>query len=187
MPDEPGESPIETQRLILRTWVEADLQPFAAMNADVRVMEFFPALLSRSESDAVAMRIRHHFSEHGFGFWAVEIPGVTSFAGFIGLTIPRFEAHFTPCVEIGWRMIVDYWGCGYATEGASAVLRYAFESLRLAEVVSMTAEINRRSRRLMERIGMRYSPEDDFDHPLIPQPHRLARHVLYRTGCRERE
>lgn len=172
---------IETPRLILRRWVESDLEPFAAMNADPRVMEYYPATLSRAESDEVAGRIRRHFDEHGYGMWAVELPSVTPFAGFIGLAIPRFEAHFTPCVEIGWRLAAEYWGRGYATEGAVAVLKYAFETLGLDEVVAMTAEINVPSRRVMEKLGMTHTPADDFEHPLVPEGHRLGRCVLYRA------
>ncbi|MEL7360932.1 MAG: GNAT family N-acetyltransferase [Bacteroidota bacterium] len=171
---------IETPRLRLRWWHDGDLEPFAALNADPRVMEYFPEPLARSESDAVAARIRKHFGTHGFGYWAVEIPDVTPFAGFVGLAAPRFEAHFTPCVEIGWRLATDHWGRGYATEAARAALAYAFETLHLDEVVSMTAVQNVRSRRVMEKIGMTYGPDDDFDHPLLPAGHPLTRHVLYR-------
>ena len=126
-------------------------------------------------------RIQQHFEDHGFGLWAVEVPGATPFAGFIGLAIPRFTAHFTPCVEIGWRLAAEGWGQGFATEGARAVLSYAFRTLRQAEVVSMTATCNLRSRRVMERIGMRHDPRDDFDHPSITPGDRLSRHVLYRA------
>lgn len=150
------------------------------MNADARVMEYFPNRLSKAESDALAERIRQHFDDHGFGLWAVEVPLVAPFAGFIGLATPRFEAHFTPCTEIGWRLAAEYWGRGYATEGAQAVLEYALCSMHVPEVVSLTAKCNLRSRRVMERIGMTYALGDDFDHPLIPQGHRLSRHVLYR-------
>jgi RimJ/RimL family protein N-acetyltransferase len=171
---------IATQRLILRRWLVTDLDPFASMNADSRVMEFFPSRLSRLESDALASRIQKHFDERGFGLWAVEIRDVAQFAGFIGLSTPRFDAHFTPCVEIGWRIAAEYWGCGYATEGALSVVRFAFQSLGLHEVVSMTTEMNLKSRRVMEKIGMSHAASDDFDHPLVPSGHRLARHVLYR-------
>lgn len=172
---------IETRRLRLRRWRPSDLAPFAAMNADARVMEFFPSRLSTAESDALATRIQQHFDERGYGLWAVEIPQVTPFAGFIGLSTPRFTAHFTPCTEIGWRLAAECWGQGFATEGARAVLEYAFQTLRLTEVVSLTAVCNTRSRRVMERIGMTHSPADDFDHPLLPQGDRLSRHVLYRA------
>lgn len=171
---------ILTPRLSLRRWYFKDLESFAELNADAKVMEYFPKLLNREESDAQAGRIQQHFNEHGFGLWAVEIPGRSEFAGLLGLNIPRFTARFTPCVEIGWRMSPENWGQGFATEGALAVLKYAFESLGLPEIVAMTAQCNRRSRRVMERIAMRYNPDDDFDHPLIEPDHWLARHVLYR-------
>lgn len=172
---------IHTARLVLRRWRPSDLAPFAAMNADARVMEFFPGPLTTAESDALVARIQQHFDERGYGLWAVEIPEVTPFAGFIGLSTPRFTAHFTPCTEIGWRLAAEFWGRGYATEGARGVLDYAFESLRLTEVVTLTAVCNQRSRRVMERIGMTHTPADDFDHPLIPPGDRLSRHVLYRA------
>jgi RimJ/RimL family protein N-acetyltransferase len=175
---------VRTPRLLLRRWRYDDLRPFAEINADAQVMEFFPSRLSRSESDALAARIQRHFDEHGFGLWAVEIAEVTPFAGFIGLSIPRFEAHFTPCVEIGWRLGAPFWGQGYAGEGAAAVLELAFGSLRLDEVVSMTAVGNERSRRVMEKIGMTTDAADDFDHPQLAVGHRLSRHVLYRIKRR---
>lgn len=143
-------------------------------------MEFFPGVLSRQESDRLAASIEHHFEQHGFGLWAVEIPGIAAFAGFIGLSTPSFSAHFTPCVEIGWRLAVQYWGRGYATEGAHAAARFGFDTLDLPEIVSFTVPDNRRSRRVMERIGMVTNPADDFDHPGLPEGHRLRRHALYR-------
>jgi RimJ/RimL family protein N-acetyltransferase len=154
--------------------------PFARLNADARVVEFLPKPLTREESDARADQIEAHFQQHGFGLWAVEIPGVTPFAGFVGLSIPRFEAHFTPCVEIGWRLDADHWNRGYATEGARAALDFGFRWLGLQEIVSFTVPGNLRSRRVMEKIGMIRSPDDDFDHPLLPEGHPLRRHVLYR-------
>lgn len=169
----------ETDRLLLRQWREEDLDPFAAMNADLNVMEFFPSTLSRSESDELVKRINAHFDENGFGLWAVEWKQKSAFIGFIGLWVPRFDAHFTPCVEIGWRLAHDYWGNGFATEGANAVLELAFGPLGLSEVVSMTAIPNTRSMRVMEKIGMSRDSDGDFDHPLV-ESERLARHVLYR-------
>jgi RimJ/RimL family protein N-acetyltransferase len=173
-------SEIATERLVLRRWRPSDRGPFAEMNADPRVMEFFPARLNRAESDAVTDRIAAHFEQHGFGLWAVEVPGVAPFVGFVGLAVPRFEASFTPCVEIGWRLAFDYWGRGYATEGARAVLAYGFDTAGLSEILSFTAIQNVRSRRVMEKIGMQHSPEEDFDHPLLPAGHTLQRHALYR-------
>ncbi len=173
---------LRTERLLLRRWRAEDRAPFAAMNADPRVMEHFPALLSREESDARVGRIEAHFAEHGFGLWATEIVDVTPFAGFIGLSVPRFAAPFTPCVEIGWRLAADHWGHGYATEGARAALVFGWESLGLAEIVSFTVPGNLRSRRVMEKLGMTHDPRDDFDHPLLPEGHALRRHVLYRMA-----
>jgi RimJ/RimL family protein N-acetyltransferase len=171
---------LRTDRLRLRRWLPTDLIPFAALNADPRVSEYLPGPLSREDSDALVARIENHFNEYGFGLWAVEICDVAPFAGFIGLSVPRFEAHFTPCVEIGWRLNAEYWGHGYATEGARAVLMFGFEVLELAEIVSFTVPRNARSRRVMEKIGMIHKASDDFDHPLLPDRHPFRRHVLYR-------
>jgi RimJ/RimL family protein N-acetyltransferase len=171
---------IRTERLLLRRWRDADRAPFAAMNADPRVMEHFPALLSPHESDARVEHICAHFDRHGYGAWAVEIPGVTHFAGFVGLTVPQFEAHFTPAVEIGWRLAAEHWGRGYATEGARAALDFGFTHLKLAEIVSFTVPANTRSRRVMEKLGMTHDPREDFDHPNVADGHPLKRHVLYR-------
>jgi RimJ/RimL family protein N-acetyltransferase len=157
--------------------------PFARLNADPRVMEFFPAPLSRAQTQALVERIDAHFREHGFGLWAVEVPGVTSFAGFVGLSVPRFEAHFTPCVETGWRLAAEYWGRGYATEAATEALTFGFQTLSLREIVSFTVPANVRSRRVMERIGMVHDPGGDFDHPALAEGHPLRRHVLYRISA----
>lgn len=173
---------LRTERLRLRRWREEDRGPFAAMNADPRVMEHFPAPLTGEESDARAARIEAHFAQHGFGLWAVEVVGRAPFVGFIGLNRALFEAPFTPCVEVGWRLAADSWGCGYATEGARAALEFAFEWLELGEVYSYTVPDNVRSRRVMEKLGMIHQPNGDFDHPLVPEAHRLRRHVLYRIG-----
>ena len=167
-------------RLSLRAWCEGDLAPFAALNADPVVMEYFPSVLSRPESDAFAARIRSEIAERGFGLWAVEVPGVAPFIGFTGLAVPRFRAHFTPCVEIGWRIAREHWGRGYAPEAASKALAHAFGPLSLDEVVSFTAAGNLRSRRVMEKLGMTHEPADDFEHPSLAPGHRLRRHVLYR-------
>ena len=171
---------LTTARLRLRQWREEDLAPFAALNADPQVMEFFPKVLTRAESDAVAGRIRDHFARHGFGFWAVEAPGVADFVGFVGLAVPSFEAHFTPCVEIGWRLAREHWGHGYATEAASAALAFGFGDRALEEIVAFTVPANIPSRRVMGRLGMRRLPADDFEHPAIPEGHPLRPHVLYR-------
>ncbi|MGD9646305.1 MAG: GNAT family N-acetyltransferase [Pirellulales bacterium] len=168
--------------LKLRPWRASDLAPFAALNADPRVMEFLPAVLDREASDAMAGRIRDHFARHGYGLWAVEAPGETEFAGFVGLNVPTFTAHFTPCVEVGWRLAREHWGKGYATIGARAALDFAFGRLQFDEVVALTVPDNVRSRGVMERLGMTHSADDDFDHPNLPVGHRLRRHVLYRLA-----
>ncbi len=169
---------LTTPRLLLRDWRDEDLPAFAALNADARVMEFFPRPLDRAESDLMADQIRDHFARHGFGLWAVEVPGVAGFIGFVGLSVPRFEAHFTPCVEIGWRLAFEHWGRGYATEAARAALEFGFQQLALDQIVSFTVPSNVRSRAVMERIGMTRSPAADFDHPALPEGHPLRRHVL---------
>ncbi|HEY8748332.1 MAG TPA: GNAT family N-acetyltransferase [Tepidisphaeraceae bacterium] len=169
---------IPTPRLLLRSWRPDDLPAFAAMNADPRVMEFLPKVLSRPESDAMAHRIEVHLAQHGFGLWAVEIPNVTEFAGFVGLSIPTFQSHFTPCVEVGWRLAFDHWRHGYATEAARAVIDFGFRTLNLDEIVSFTAPANRRSQKVMERLKMIHNPADDFDHPSLPENHPLRRHFL---------
>ena len=176
-----GGGPIlTTARLRLRQWREEDLAPFAALNADPQVMEFFPKVLTRAESDVVAGRIRDHFARHGFGLWAVEAPGVVDFMGFVGLAVPSFEAHFTPCVEIGWRLAREHWGHGYATEAATAALAFGFGDRALEEIVAFTVPANIPSRRVMGRLGMRRLPADDFEHPAIADGHPLRSHVLYR-------
>ncbi len=171
---------LRTPRLLLRRWRPEDREPFAALNADPRVAEFLAGVLTVEQSNATVDRIEAHFEKHGFGLWAVEVPGITSFAGFVGLSIPRFEAHFTPCIEVGWRLAAEHWNHGYATEGARAALQFAFESLQAQEIVSLTTVGNLRSRHVMEKIGMTHSPQDDFDHPLLAEGHPLRRHVLYR-------
>jgi ribosomal-protein-alanine N-acetyltransferase len=164
----------------LRRWRDSDREPFASLNADPAVMEHFPALLSREESDDMVDRIEAGFAADGFGLWAVEVAGGPPFIGFVGLAVPRFEAHFTPAVEVGWRLAREHWGRGYATEAARAALDYGFGTVGLEEVVSLTVPANTRSIAVMERLGMTRDPADDFDHPRLPEGHRLRRHVLYR-------
>ena len=183
-----GDSPItilHTQRLILRRWQESDRQPFAEINADPRVMEFFPNTLTREQSDRLINKIEGAFAQRGFGLCAVELQSDHKFIGFIGLSVPNFEAHFTPCVEIGWRLATHAWGQGFATEGARAMTNYAFNTLKLDSLVSFTTEQNLRSRRVMEKIGMTFDPTDSFDHPILPDGHLLRRHVLYRLSAEE--
>jgi RimJ/RimL family protein N-acetyltransferase len=171
---------VGTERLILRRWRPADRDPFARLNADPRVMEFFPSLLSRVESDAMVDRIEADFDRRGFGVCALELRADGSFLGFVGLDVPRFEAVFTPCVEIGWRLSAEHWGQGLATEGARAMVHHAFEALKLDALVSFTVPANMRSRRVMEKIGMTRDPAEDFDHPKLAPGDPLRRHVLYR-------
>jgi len=171
---------VRTQRLLLRGWRDADLAPFAALNADPAVMEHFPAPLSRDDSDAFVGRQADGWSANGFGLWAVERLDGGDFIGFTGLTRPRFDAPFMPAVEIGWRFARNAWGQGFATEAARAALAYGFETVGLDEIVSFTSPVNMRSWRVMERLEMTRDPADDFDHPKLPHGHPLRRHVLYR-------
>ncbi len=170
---------LRTARLVLRQWCDEDRDPFAILNADPDVMEHFPAVLTREQSDAVAERARAGIEENGWGWWAVELLDDARFIGFIGLAVPSFEAHFTPAVEVGWRLARDQWGNGYASEGARVAVAFGFDQLGLMEIVSFTAEVNERSRRVMERIGMTHDEADDFDHPSVSAG-PLRRHVLYR-------
>jgi RimJ/RimL family protein N-acetyltransferase len=171
---------LTTERLRLRPWRPEDLPHFAALNADARVMEHFPRILTAEESDRQAAAVTEHIGRHGFGFWALEATGVADFIGFVGLSVPTFEAHFTPCVEIGWRLAFDHWRHGYATEAARAALDCGFRRLGLEEIVAFTVPANRRSIAVMQRLGMTRSPAEDFDHPRLPPGHPLRRHVLYR-------
>ena len=173
---------VETERLLLRPWREDDRLPFASLNADPRVMEYFPSLLTKEESDATVERIFAHIDTHGFGLWAVEVPGRAPYIGFVGLMIPSWQSHFTPCVEVGWRLAQPHWGEGYAPEAARAALRFGFEELDLPEIVSLTVPANRKSRRVMEKIGMHHDEGGDFDHPMLPRGHAQERHVLYRLA-----
>lgn len=171
---------IETRRLLLRRWRPEDLEPFAALNADPVVMEHLPAPLSRDEAAALIERLEGHFDAHGFGLFAVEVRGEEPCIGYLGLTRVAFETAFTPAVEIGWRLARHAWGRGFATEAARAVLAFAFDEIGLGEVVSFTVPANRRSQAVMERIGLVRDPAGDFDHPALPEGHRLRAHVLYR-------
>ena len=173
---------LRTPRLVLRPWRDDDLEPFAALNADGEVMKHFPAALAKNESDALVSRLKEHFDRHGFGLWAMEVPGLAPFIGFVGLNVPSYEAPFMPAVEIGWRIAREHWGRGFATEGARAALQFGFETLGLEEIVAMTTPANVRSLRVMKKLGMHRAESDDFDHPKVPDGHPLKRHVLYRLG-----
>lgn len=173
---------ITTKRLCLRPWEQADYAPFAALNADPKVMEYFPRTLTTTESDDFAQRIAALIQERGWGLWAVGIQGGAPFIGYVGLHIPSTPLPFSPCVEIGWRLAAPHWGKGYAPEAANAALDVAFRALQLDEIVSFTAAINTRSRRVMEKIGLQPTAED-FSHPALPEESPLCKHVLYRlTG-----
>ena len=176
----PPRPALETRRLKLRRWREDDLEAFAAINADPEVMEHFPGPLSRRESDELVEKIEAGFEANGFGLWALEVRAGGEFIGFTGLDVPGFEADFMPAVEVGWRLVRSAWGNGYATEAARTAVSFGFEEVGLAEIVSFTTPANRRSRAVMERIGMSHDPRDDFDHPGLPAGHPLRRHVLYR-------
>lgn len=171
---------VVTSRLRLRQWRDGDLDPFAGLNADPEVMRYFPRRLTREESDELASALRATIDRDGWGLWALEVTAGPSFIGFVGLNRVPFEAHFTPAVEVGWRLAQPYWGNGYATEAATAALSFAFERLNLPEIVSFTATVNERSARVMVRLGMTHDPTEDFDHPNVPDGH-LRRHVLYRV------
>lgn len=176
----------ETERLRLRQWQPADREPFAALNADPRVMTCFPKPLTRAESDAFAERCETLIQARGWGLWAAELKAEQQFIGFVGLHMPAAELPCSPCVEIGWRLAFPYWGWGLATEAAQGALQVGFTVLGLAEIVSFTAVCNSRwpkagrrpSRAVMERLGMR--PSGTFEHPHVSGPLRL--HCLYRLS-----
>ena len=171
----------DTERLRLRQWCEEDRAPFAQLNSDPRVMEFFPAPLSRAESDAMAHRCRSLIAERGWGLWAVETKNAREFIGYVGLHTPTLKLPFSPCIEIGWRLAFHHWGKGFATEAARAALRVGFEKLGFVEIVAFASLQNLRSRAVMERLGMRDSGTS-FEHPAIPPGNPLRRHCLYRLS-----
>jgi ribosomal-protein-alanine N-acetyltransferase len=173
---------LETERLILRRWTDADRTPFAELNADPEVMRHFRSTLDRAASDAFVDRIEAGFAEHGYGLWAVERRGDGAFLGFTGLALQTYEAPFTPAVEVGWRLARFAWGNGYATEAAQAALAHGFDEVGLDEIVSITTRTNERSQRVMKRLGMTYDPDDDFDHPNLPEGHPLRPSVVYRLS-----
>lgn len=173
---------LRTERLTLRPWRDSDRAPFAALNADPAVMEHFPAPLSREESDTLADRISASLAAKGWGLWAVETPD-QDFVGFVGLSEPSFEAPFTPCVEVGWRLARAAWRKGYATEAARAAVDFGFTQLGLAEIVSFTTVSNGPSQRVMQRLGMTHDPAEDFTHPNIAHEDPMSRCVLYRLAA----
>jgi RimJ/RimL family protein N-acetyltransferase len=179
-----GVTVLTTDRLLLRPWLDADREPWAAMSADPEVMRYFPAMLTREESDAFVDRARQGFAERGWGWFALEERATGAFAGVAGLAPVRFETHFTPAVEIGWRLARPAWGQGFATEAARAAVTFAFGELGLDEVVAIAVPANERSLAIMRRLGMTHDPADDFAHPLVPRDHPLCGCVLYRLTRR---
>ncbi|MFT3927077.1 MAG: GNAT family N-acetyltransferase [Myxococcales bacterium] len=171
---------LHTERLVLRPWRESDLEPFARLNADPEVMRYLPGQLSREESETLMQRLQDHIRAHGYGLWALEERDGAPLVGFVGIVHAVFEAHFTPCIEVGWRLARHAWGKGYATEAARESLRFAFDALSQQEVLAYTVPPNLASRRVMDRIGMTHDASGDFDHPRLPPGHPLRPHVLYR-------
>lgn len=171
---------LRTPRTVLRAWKDSDLPAWCEMNADAEVRKHFPSVHTEAEAVGEADRIRAQIAQHGWGFWALEVPGVTPFAGVVGLLVPAYEAHFVPCVEIGWRLARGTWGNGYAIEAARAAARFAFDVLDQDEIIAITVPANTPSRKVMERLGMRHDAAGDFDHPRVPEGHPMRRHVLYR-------
>ena len=172
---------IRTARLLMREWRDDDLAPFAALNADPRVTEHFASPLTPAESDDLVDRIRTCWQERAYGLWALERNDTCDFVGYVGLWPAEFDAPFTPAVEVGWRLASEHWGLGFATEAGHEALRYGFEAVGLAEIVSFTAAANARSRRVMERLGLRRDPDGDFAHPAMPPGDPARSHVLYRV------
>jgi len=171
---------IETERLILRQWRADDAEVFALINQDEKVIEFLRGPMSLNDSQEFITRTNNFINQHGFGLWAATIKETAELIGFVGLHIPDFESHFTPCVEIGWRLASQQWGKGYATEAAREVLKIGFENFGLKEIVAITVTKNIRSRNVMEKIGMTRDENGDFNHPKLPLDHPSVRHVLYR-------
>jgi len=175
-------SELTTGRLKLRQWRDADLAPFAALNADPEVMRYFPSTLAQEQSDEFAGYVYETIERQGWGLWAVEVTDGPPFIGFVGLNRVSFEEHFTPAVEVGWRLDRPFWGNGYATEAAAAAVTFGLEQLHLEEIVSFTSTLNEPSIRVMRRLGMRHDAAGDFDHPRVAEGSPLRRHVLYRLA-----
>jgi RimJ/RimL family protein N-acetyltransferase len=182
---EPPAPVLTTQRLALRSWYAGDVEPFLALSSDPEVMRHFPRPITREEAVGFVERHRGAIEAGRPGLFALARLEDRRFLGFVGLAVPSFEAAFTPCVEIGWRLARDAWGHGFATEAALAALEHGFTTLGLEEIVSFTAVPNEPSQAVMRRIGMHRDPGDDFDHPALSPGHPLARHVLYRLRAAE--
>ena len=177
--------PLHSSRLTLRSWEDRDRAPFAALSADAVVMQYLSPLPTLDASNAWIDRQRAQFAEHGAGYWAVELRETRQLVGAVGLSRPSYEAHFTPAVGVGWRLARPFWGCGYASEAAEAALRFGFEELGLDEIVAITIPANLRSQQVMQRLGMTYSSDDDFDHPRLPEGDPRRRCVLFRLSRRD--
>ena len=171
---------LKTERLLLRAWRPEDRAPYAALNADAEVMQYLLGPMTREKSAEQIESFQQDFVANEFGRWAVEVPGVSPFIGMVGLSVVPYQAHFTPAVQIAWRLARGHWGRGYASEAASAALAFGFEVAGLREIVAMTVPVNLRSQAVMQKLGMTQNPADDFDHPSVPARHPLVRHVLYR-------
>ncbi|EPG72910.1 acetyltransferase (GNAT) domain protein [Leptospira fainei serovar Hurstbridge str. BUT 6] len=169
---------IRTERLLLRTWNDGDRDSLFKLNSNPRVMEFFPTLLSAKESNELFDRIQKHWNRYNFGLFAVEDLDENSFIGFVGIVHVDFDCFFAPNLEIGWRILPDFWGKGYASEAAISTIRYAFQELNATEIVSFTSVLNERSRSVMRKIGMEFITE--FHHPNLPMDDRLSKHALYK-------
>ncbi|MBX9770450.1 MAG: GNAT family N-acetyltransferase [Candidatus Obscuribacterales bacterium] len=176
---------LETERLFLRHWQESDVEPFCAITSDPEVRRYYPNVLSASETKTLVVRIKAHFEKENFGLWSVELKSTGEFIGYTGLQKPTIEAHFMPCVEIGWTIAKKHWGNGYAPEAAAKALEDGFTRIGLDEIVSFTTVSNDKSIRVMEKLGMTRNPKDDYSHPLLPQGHPLKPHVLFRLSKSE--
>jgi RimJ/RimL family protein N-acetyltransferase len=176
---------LQTGRLILREWRDDDVAPFSAMSTNPLVMQYLTKLPDRSAIERWVDDVRAHFRRHGFGLWAIEIPGIAPFVGFTGLTVVPYEAHFTPAIEVAWRLSPEYWRKGLVAEAATTALNVGFRSLEFQEIMANAAINNSASIRVMERLGMNRNPDDDFDHPLKPPQDPLRRQVLFRIGRKE--
>ncbi len=171
---------LHTKRCVLRLWKDSDLAPWCEMNADADVRRYFPSVATQEQARGEAQRCRDAIAQRGWGMWALEVPGVLPFAGFVGLAVPHYDAPWIPAVEIGWRLMRSAWGQGLASEAAQAALDFGFTHLKLHEIVAITVPSNTPSRRVMDRLGMVHDEAGDFDHPRIEAAHPLHRHVLYR-------
>lgn len=176
---------LETDRICLREWLPEDSEPFSRMNSDPLIMEYFPRVLDEAATDKLIGRFQDHFKQYGFGMYALENKETQKFMGFVGLAHVRDIFPFGPTVEMAWRLEYEYWGKGFASEAARAVLDYAFNELKLNEVVAFSVYDNLRAIHMMEKLGMAHDENGDFDYPKLPKGHSLGRHVLYRLKAED--